>query len=152
MKINLKKLKTKLTLEQYRIAKEAQTEKPYENEYFNNFKEGIYIDVLTKEPLFSSLDKFHSGTGWPSFTNPLKAKNILTREDKSHGMLRVEVLAKKSENHLGHLFTDGPTLKSQGEKFKPTGLRYCLNSLALKFIPKNELLELGYGKYLKLFK
>ncbi len=143
MKKNMAELKKKLTPLQCAITQENGTEPPFQNEYWNNHKEGIYVDVVSGEPLFSSTDKFDSGTGWPSFTQPLDRKQIIERIDKSHFMERVEIRSAKADSHLGHVFKDGPA---------PTGLRYCINSASMRFIPKENLEKEGYGEYLKLFK
>ena len=135
-------LKQKLTAEQYHVTREGGTERPFANPYWNNKKPGLYVDVVTGEPLFASSDKFDSRTGWPSFTKPVDPKMIEETTDQSLGMVRTEVRAKNSGSHLGHVFDDGP---------QPTGLRYCINSAALRFIPVEELEQAGYGKYLKLF-
>jgi peptide-methionine (R)-S-oxide reductase len=135
-------LKKQLNPEQYQITQEDGTEAPFHNPYWHNEKAGIYVDVVSGEPLFSSLDKFDSGTGWPSFTRPLDPANVVTHSDRSLGMVRTEVRSKHAGSHLGHIFDDGPA---------PTGKRYCINSAALRFIPVADLEKNGYGEYRTLF-
>jgi peptide-methionine (R)-S-oxide reductase len=135
-------LRRRLTPEQYQVTQEEGTERPFANEFWNNTQPGIYVDVVSGEPLFSSLDKFDAGCGWPSFTKPLPSTEVTTKTDQRFFMKRTEVRSKIANSHLGHVFDDGP---------EPTGLRYCINSASLRFIPVERLEAEGYGQYLSLF-
>jgi peptide-methionine (R)-S-oxide reductase len=141
--MNKDELKQRLTPIQYAVTQEAATERPFTGKYDHFNEPGIYVDVVSGEPLFSSLDKYDSGCGWPAFTKPIEKRTLKEKRDQSFGMERTEVRSKEADSHLGHVFTDGPVDRG--------GLRYCINSAALRFIPVDKLEESGYGKYLKLF-
>lgn len=135
-------LRERLTTEQYRVTQQGGTERPFDNAFWDSDEPGLYVDVVSGEPLFSSLDKYDSGCGWPSFTRPLEA--VEERADRSHGVVRTEVRSVEADSHLGHVFEDGPE--------EAGGLRYCINSAALRFVPLEDLEAEGYGKYLHLFR
>ena len=134
---------SRLSAEQYDVTQRSGTERPFKNAYWNNKQPGLYVDVVSGEPLFTSMDKFDSGCGWPSFTKPLEVENVIEKRDTSHGMIRTEVRSRGADSHLGHVFPDGPTAAG--------GLRYCINSAALRFIPADQLESEGYGSYRELF-
>ncbi|WMM24827.1 peptide-methionine (R)-S-oxide reductase MsrB [Tissierella sp. MB52-C2] len=144
IKPSKEEIKSKLNDMEYRVTQESGTERPFTHEYNDNNEEGIYVDIVSGEPLFSSKDKFDAGCGWPSFTKPLESEHIIENRDLSHGMIRTEVRSKYGDSHLGHVFPDGPRDKG--------GLRYCINGASLRFIKKQDLEKEGYGEYVGLFK
>lgn len=140
---NPEELKKRLTPLQYEVTQQAATEPPFRNEFWNNTREGIYLDIVSGEPLFCSRDQYEAGCGWPSFTKPIQKESVAEKKDYTHGMVRVEVRSEKADSHLGHLFDDGPR--------ETGGLRYCINSAALRFVPKEDMEKAGFGDYLYLF-